>query len=246
VRHNNVLLPVLQTIVPEMPWPDTLRDEDVLTVRTHTVQLVDETRALAVQAENDLAATGQTVEPQLATDVRMMRWAARAGTEAGSVMRTAQILPYGRDEDALLGAVTAGLMLRGAEFDLGRSQEQHGKSVLNRALGAAEWVMASQLAVPDTSADASAIVRRLLPPGWWWQSGPTNHEDGTWQFGVARTRDGETEQVLVNGPRGEQQPVTALHERLARSATPTEMTWFEACQFFARCFTNPSAQEEGN
>lgn len=233
----NPLLPVLLAIAPERPWPETLDPTSVPVLDQHAIHLAALTHQLAAEAENTRRAASGIATPYLPTDLQMMKWASRAGMHARRVIGTTGIDIGTAEGDALLTSVTAALMLRDAEFTLGRNNEHHHKSWLNRALNAGEWVRLSLAATP-TGSEASHAFVTYLPPGWRWELHPWDDDRATDRFRIAHPLPGGAhERITVTGAADER--VEIVHEHVGTSSVTSPMNWSQTCQHLARSFVRP-------
>lgn len=242
-RNPNPMQPVLHILDPDKDWPDTLSSSDVKILHIFTAALVAEVRGRAADAEEDDRGDGPA-EPHELADVRMMRWAATAGHQAQQVLRTAAVATLTSEQDAVLAAITAGLMRHVAQFELSRHSifadrrtERHGKTVLNQALCAADWVAASQLRPPVTVDTAAEVFTNKLPPGWRWDAQPQQVDDNgepATRFRVTRRlpEGAQVEEITFTGRRGK--AVRVDYRKSGRSDATTDMTWTEVCQYLAR------------
>lgn len=255
--YLNPLLPVLHILDSEQLWPATLDDPDIGVLHVATRRLAGRARELAVSAGNAAAPADGIATPHSRADAHLVRWAGAAGHDARKILRAALVPPTGEPGGVLLDAVTAALTLRGGEAALGRSGERHDKSLLNRALAAAEWVGASRRPERITFDSAARVFTEQLPGIWRWDTRPSassggdagadaaTGEAGARRFSVVRDRPrrGGQERITVTGYHAGR--VQIVHEVTAgadhQPAGPY-LTWAELCQHMARtCARTPGA-----
>lgn len=235
----NPLLPVLHALDPTHPWPETLEPSSIQVLDANTLRLVERARGFAEDAEQRARPAGGVAPPAGRTDVHLMRWASRAGRYADQVVHAAGLFAGDHAGEALRSTITAALMAREAEFDTGNSGERHHKSVLNRALAAAEWVRLSLRTSPiDAPTAALLFEEEALPPGWRWQTRPTTSagdaNEARLTFSITREQPRDDEWITLTGSGT--QPVTIFR---SYHGTSDSLSWGEMCRHIAASQTRP-------
>lgn len=257
--HPNPLLPVLRVLSPNHHWPDTTNESFVRLLALSTEQFLFMTRELVTAAE-DAATSSAGVTPfHHRADVQFMRLASNAGRDAHRIMRATQIRSTDDIGLALLDAVTAALMYRSAERTARSRGERHDKTLVNRALAAAEWVGAAHHREDIlTFGMAARVFAAQLSSPWRWDRLPNHTRSASDQgsaegsseadpsFVVTRPLPDEAGYEQVTVTRRPSAPVEIIHRRVGRSDAVTRLSWPELCQHMARSYAATAPHAEGH